>query len=433
MTADDLKDLLTQATDDLPQVDLAESAWVRAHSEQRRRRAWTISLGAVAAAAAVVIGVAWVGRPSGPVQVPLRPATTGASHTSPSAPPEVVTLPTMAEIRGLPPLLDVPIDLSLPAERGTLAELVAAAGEDAASLQVLALSWEELEDQLFMPVVLVTGENTEATWADVGVSVTPPDPHNNYMFAGARAISPDGRWVGLVQEHEVLFVNVRTADVQSVPLRAEDAGAALQHGGFASDGTYLTWRLWGDDPGAFAAEPQDEELVRVPEDSRPDDYALDTRSDVDEEFPVDIVRFTPVHQPAWVATVDFEFLVMTDSASGSGWVAAGGLAASELEGDAILASTTDGRTSKLVTEAGDDPDAPVGALLTPIAMLEDTMDPILLFRYEVAQGMGEPYGWEERPALFAAWNLVTDEISFVADGPALDLNTRVLGPLVNRR
>ena len=67
MTADDLKDLLTQATDDLPQVDLAESAWVRAHSEQRRRRAWTISLGAVAAAAAVVIGVAWVGRPSGPV------------------------------------------------------------------------------------------------------------------------------------------------------------------------------------------------------------------------------------------------------------------------------------------------------------------------------------------------------------------------------
>lgn len=430
MTTNDLKDLFTDATDDLPQVDLAETAWVRAHGEQRRRQAWTAAVGAAAAVAAIVVGVSWAGRLVAPA--PVTPATTAASHTlARDFDSGALVLPTMAELRELPPLLDVPLDLGLPTERPTLAELVKAAGGDAATFQVQALSWEALEDELFMPVVLVAGEGTESTWADAGVSVRPPDPHNTFMFADIRAISPDGGLVGFVQERQVLFLDVRTADVRSVPLPDDELEVVLQQGGFARNGDYLAWSSFPERE-VFVARPAHTELVRAQADSRPDQHSMTGRLDEHDRSYVHIASHTPGHRPASAVDVGPDLYADSESVSGHGWVAARARWGEGLASEGLLASTVDGDVQKLLTAASDDPGAPAGPMLTPIAILDDTTDPIVLFRYEAPQGIGDAYGWQDVPTLFAAWNLKTDDISFVADGPALDLNSRILGYLVDR-
>lgn len=425
MTTNELKDLLTTAAADLPDIDFAESAWARAHQQRRRHRIWTTAVAGAAAAAVIIGGVVLADRPVAPA--PVTPARTGATHTpsetSTLVSPEIVVAPSLAELRERPQVSRFPTDLELPAERATLTEVLASAGSDAENLRVLALSWDVLDESRFEPVVLLRGDTTGPVWASIERVLAPPDPNNLVLFAGPRAISPDGRRVGLIQGREVLLVDVLTGGITSIPLpAAAPSDLWLQRGGFAQDGTYLAWTMWVDGE-TYAATPTSTELEPVEAGSRPDGYALVSETGADDALGVAVVEHSPTRAPVPVAHLALDAHVLTDSASGQGWVAAG-LAGSESATEALLVSTVDGERQKMLVRP-DDPDVPWGAYVTPIAFLDHTEEPTLVFRYVVSNGMGETPEWERLPTMFGAWNLVTDEVSFVAEGPALDLNLRM--------
>ena len=233
----DLRDLLELASDDVPELDLAPSAWEAARAERRaiRRRA-VLGFGAAAAAAAVTTVVVRegggagreAGQPSAaPSPTRLRTADVGGVT--------VHLAPAPGEETSLPPYRDA-ATLGLAARIGfTDALQLPKLGPDtgnppnAASVRAVLLSWQP--DGRLMPVLYLPRAEGDTYLACPAVVLEPDERTGQGMVLDPRAIRGDRMAVVFPQPGAVVVLDARTGAATRIPV--PDPGLALA--GWAKD------------------------------------------------------------------------------------------------------------------------------------------------------------------------------------------------------
>ncbi len=280
---DDLRTLLDRVAADVPQRDLAATAWARAGEARRRSR---LVGGALSATTALVLGVFAIGATrSGEPALPSAPhtvASLGPSVSGSASGPAVTMSVSPAEEASLPWLQDS-VPVAFPTRLGfdanaTLPQLSRTAGVAAKAAAVLV---RELPKTLH-PVVYVPGLADAYLEIDtVDLKLFDADTNDPVLALGPRVIHPDGHRLGFVQPGAVVFVDLTTATVSRVAIPVVDA----REGGWTINGSFVVTngqRGWRVDPGATAATevalPISDATVQIrPNGSDPSDTSAQVR------------------------------------------------------------------------------------------------------------------------------------------------------------
>ena len=280
---DDLRTLLDRVAADVPQRDLAATAWARAGEARRRGR---LVGGALSATTALVIGVFAIGATrSGEPALPSAPhtvASLGPSVSGSASGPAVTMSVSPAEEASLPWLQDS-VPVAFPTRLGfdanaTLPQLSRTAGVAAKAAAVLV---RELPTTLH-PVVYVPGLADPYLEIDtVDLKLFDADTNDPVLALGPRVIHPDGHRLGFVQPGAVVFVDLTTATMSRVAIPVVDA----REGGWTINGSFVVTngqRGWRVDPGATAATevalPISDAMVQIrPNGSDPSDTSAQVR------------------------------------------------------------------------------------------------------------------------------------------------------------
>ncbi len=280
---DDLRTLLDRVAADVPQRDLAATAWARAGEARRRGR---LVGGALSATTALVIGVFAIGATrSGEPALPSAPhtvASLGPSVSGSASGPAVTMSVSPAEEASLPWLQDS-VPVAFPTRLGfdanaTLPQLSRTAGVAAKAAAVLV---RELPKTLH-PVVYVPGLADPYLEIDtVDLKLFDADTNDPVLALGPRVIHPDGHRLGFVQPGAVVFVDLTTATMSRVAIPVVDA----REGGWTINGSFVVTngqRGWRVDPGATAATevalPISDAMVQIrPNGSDPSDTSAQVR------------------------------------------------------------------------------------------------------------------------------------------------------------
>lgn len=245
----DLRDLLELASDDVPEVDLAEGAWRTARAEQRAvRRRVLLGAGAAAAAAAVttvaVRGAGDEGRPAGspsptPSPTRLRTADVGGVLVHLAPPP--------GEETAQPPYRDAAA-VGLASRIGfTDAMRLPKLGPDTgsppntASVRAVFLSWAP-DGRRLMPVLYLPRARGEQYLACPGVLLDQADftMTGQGMVLDPRAIRDDRLAIVFPQPGGVLVLDARTGTGERIAVPdpglhrvgwAKDNRTVVAHGG----------------------------------------------------------------------------------------------------------------------------------------------------------------------------------------------------------
>jgi hypothetical protein len=284
MNETQLRDELERLSADLPTVDLADSAWARAHDARRRRPRWALVAGGAAAAAAVAVALGGLPRPLADRQP--APAGSPASSGTPAPRADLGLLPTRSALGvvvqeaprardltrlyrdpaagGLPEVLDVGPRTVLP----TLDRV------GPIDRPVTAVLLRQVTPAATHPVLVLAGN--DPLYVEVGVALTPVgEPVNGPMSPlPPGAISPDRTKVALVQRDRVVIVDLRAGEVRSVPVPAP--GHGLEHGGWTTDGRSFLATGTGESPATWRVDPVAGTATAVPRGTRthPGRFAL---------------------------------------------------------------------------------------------------------------------------------------------------------------
>ena len=280
---DDLRTLLDRVAADVPQRDLAATAWARAGEARRRGR---LVGGALSATTALVIGVFAIGATrSGEPALPSAPhtvASLGPSVSGSASGPAVTMSVSPAEEASLPWLQDS-VPVAFPTRLGfdanaTLPQLSRTAGVAAKAAAVLVRE----HPKTLHPVVYVPGLADPYLEIDtVDLKLFDADTNDPVLALGPRVIHPDGHRLGFVQPGAVVFVDLTSATVSRVAIPVVDA----REGGWTINGSFVVTngqRGWLVDPGATAATevalPVSDALVELrPNGSDPPDTSAEVR------------------------------------------------------------------------------------------------------------------------------------------------------------
>jgi hypothetical protein len=238
----DLRDLLELASDDLAEVDLARSAWDRAHEERRavRRR---VVLGAAAAAAAGAVVTVAVRDGGADGSVPAEPAPTDPA-TLPTARVGGVTV-DLAPDPDAEPLLPRYVDAEALAlgrrigfdDAGPLPKLGPDTGltSNDASVRAVLLAWSPGAETMVPVLHTPRGGDGREYLVCSGVHLVRADPTQTGqgMVLDSRSIRDDRRAVVFPQPGEVVVLDARTGTAERIPV--PDQG--LFRAGWAKDGT----------------------------------------------------------------------------------------------------------------------------------------------------------------------------------------------------
>ena len=280
---DDLRTLLDRVAADVPQRDLAATAWARAGEARRRSR---LVGGALSATTALVIGVFAIGATrSGEPALPSAPhtvASLGPSVSGSASGPAVTMSVSPAEEASLPWLQDS-VPVAFPTRLGfdanaTLPQLSRTAGVAAKAAAVLVRE----HPKTLHPVVYVPGLADPYLEIDtVDLKLFDADTNDPVLALGPRVIHPDGHRLGFVQPGAVVFVDLTSATVSRVAIPVVDA----REGGWTINGSFVVTngqRGWRVDPGATAATevalPISDATVQIrPNGSDPSDTSAQVR------------------------------------------------------------------------------------------------------------------------------------------------------------
>lgn len=280
---DDLRTLLDRVAADVPQRDLAATAWARAGEARRRGR---LVGGALSATTALVIGVFAIGATrSGEPALPSAPhtvASLGPSVSGSASGPAVTMSVSPAEEASLPWLQDS-VPVAFPTRLGfdanaTLPQLSRTAGVAAKAAAVLVRE----HPKTLHPVVYVPGLADPYLEIDtVDLKLFDADTNDPVLALGPRVIHPDGHRLGFVQPGAVVFVDLTSATVSRVAIPVVDA----REGGWTINGSFVVTngqRGWRVDPGATAATevalPISDATVQIrPNGSDPSDTSAQVR------------------------------------------------------------------------------------------------------------------------------------------------------------
>lgn len=280
---DDLRTLLDRVAGDVPQRDLAATAWARAGEARRRSR---LVGGALSATTALVIGVFAIGATrSGEPALPSAPhtvASLGPSVSGSASGPAVTMSVSPAEEASLPWLQDS-VPVAFPTRLGfdanaTLPQLSRTAGVAAKAAAVLVRE----HPKTLHPVVYVPGLADPYLEIDtVDLKLFDADTNDPVLALGPRVIHPDGHRLGFVQPGAVVFVDLTSATVSRVAIPVVDA----REGGWTINGSFVVTngqRGWRVDPGATAATevalPISDATVQIrPNGSDPSDTSAQVR------------------------------------------------------------------------------------------------------------------------------------------------------------
>ena len=280
---DDLRTLLDRVAADVPQRDLAATAWARAGEARRRSR---LVGGALSATTALVIGVFAIGATrSGEPALPSAPhtvASLGPSVSGSASGPAVTMSVSPAEEASLPWLQDS-VPVVFPTRLGfdanaTLPQLSRTAGVAAKAAAVLVRE----HPKTLHPVVYVPGLADPYLEIDtVDLKLFDADTNDPVLALGPRVIHPDGHRLGFVQPGAVVFVDLTSATVSRVAIPVVDA----REGGWTIKGSFVVTngqRGWRVDPGATAATevalPISDATVQIrPNGSDPSDTSAQVR------------------------------------------------------------------------------------------------------------------------------------------------------------
>ena len=280
---DDLRTLLDRVAGDVPQRDLAATAWARAGEARRRSR---LVGGALSATTALVLGVFAIGATrSGEPALPSAPhtvASLGPSVSGSASGPAVTMSVSPAEEASLPWLQDS-VPVAFPTRLGfdanaTLPQLSRTAGVAAKAAAVLVRE----HPKTLHPVVYVPGLADPYLEIDtVDLKLFDADTNDPVLALGPRVIHPDGHRLGFVQPGAVVFVDLTTATVSRVAIPVVDA----REGGWTINGSFVVTngqRGWRVDPGATAATevalPISDATVQIrPNGSDPSDTSAQVR------------------------------------------------------------------------------------------------------------------------------------------------------------
>lgn len=234
MTTRDLTDLMHEATDDLPEVDLADVAWQRA---RRGRTTRVMSYAAAAGlAAATVVGVVALGG-SPPAPAPT-PATRTTTTSAPPISPALATVSVKGASIDLAPDPDAmarlprlqPAELGLPEQPGFDASTRIPPLDGPVNARVTMVLLRVVEpERSWRPVLYVVDASANGRYLEVPVTLQAADDgHGNAAVPlSPRAVSEDGRRVAFAQPGEVVVVDV--ADTGSVT-RHQVPGGLTQAG-----------------------------------------------------------------------------------------------------------------------------------------------------------------------------------------------------------
>jgi hypothetical protein len=408
MTSHDLKQLLEAHAGDVEDRDFADTAWAAAVGRRRNRR--LAMGGGVAAALALVTAIVTV------------PALRGADTTPATPTPSVTTSVSGADVAfygrdGTPYLRGgdqaslrsaeavtkiPPQDLRIPAAPPSLASVIARPG-GAQDLVVIAVGSQRVSGK-DRPLLFVTSTSVEMTWAAVDLLLGPIDQVNGGSALQPGAISPDGHTIVFVQPRELVVLDARTASVRRVPLADPNVdNVRLEGGGFADDGSYVTW----GSGAAFVLAKGANALTRAANEARPGTWTIESDLSGGESLAV-LVRRGADHIKVGARSVETHLENYGPSAAGAGWVVQGGfpdnhyLPAGEARSSGLLAVRQDG-TQRKVLVMDERKDGPVKGGLTAVAFLDGTPHPTVVFRYQ-----------STRADSLGAWDLVTDKVSFVS-------------------
>ena len=280
---DDLRTLLDRVAADVPQRDLAATAWARAGEARRRSR---LVGGALSATTALVLGVFAIGATrSGEPALPSAPhtvASLGPSVSGSASGPAVTMSVSPAEEASLPWLQDS-VPVAFPTRLGfdanaTLPQLSRTAGVAAKAAAVLVRE----HPKTLHPVVYVPGLADPYLEIDtVDLKLFDADTNDPVLALGPRVIHPDGHRLGFVQPGAVVFVDLTSATVSRVAIPVVDA----REGGWTINGSFVVTngqRGWRVDPGATAATevalPISDATVQIrPNGSDPSDTSAQVR------------------------------------------------------------------------------------------------------------------------------------------------------------
>lgn len=408
MTSHDLKQLLEAHAADVQERDFADEAWAAAVGRRRRR---LLTAGGLAAAVAVATALVAVPALRG---AGTSPATPTSSVTTSMAGADVafygrdgtpyVRGGDQASLRSAELITKIPpTDLRIPAAPPSLRSIIARAQGDAAGLVVIAAGVQRVGGK-DRPLLFVTSTSVETTWAAVDLALGPVDPVNGDSGVQPGAISPDGHTVVFVQPRELVVLDARTASVRRVPLTDPNVdGVRLEGGGFADDGSYVTW----GNGAAFVLAKGGTALTRAANEARPGTWTIESDASGGESLAV-IVRRGPDHTKVGSRSVETHFESYGPSAAGGGWVVQGGfpdnhyLPTGEGRVSGLLAASQDGAQRKVLV-MDERKDGQMKGGLTAVAFLDWTTNPTVVFRY-----------YSPGADLLGAWDLVTDKIMFVS-------------------
>ena len=254
MTDRDLGALLEQASDGLPELDLAEQAWAAAVAQrQQRRRLLTGSVAALAAAGVAVTAVQVAGSPTPsptPRPAPAASSTTTAAATkagtlsdgTPSAVMPAEGTEGRLQLRdlGLPRRIDAEARAT---DLSTLKEPLDA---------IAAVYLRELRGARYQPV-LVTPAG-EQVLVDTLTLASTTDGNNLGAPMGLRAVRAGGRYVVFAQPGKVVRLDTRSGDTVSYPVPSP----VLEWAGWGAAGSVIVARdaehAWTIDPRQPGAE-----------------------------------------------------------------------------------------------------------------------------------------------------------------------------------
>ncbi len=245
MTDRDLGALLQRASEHLPEVDLAESAWAGALASRRRRRRTVV--GGVAALAVAALSLTAVQLAQPPRPTPASSTTTSTQRTLADGTAYAILPPEGSEASLPRQDVGLPSVLSLGAPTTRLASLTAPP-ESVVAVYLRSVG------EVFHPV-LVTSDGTQVVADRLSLVRTNDANGNSAAPLGPRAIGAGGRYVVFPQRDHVVRLDTHSGATVSFPVPSKN----VEWAGWNADGSLVvarsTDRAWTIDPwkpGAIA-------------------------------------------------------------------------------------------------------------------------------------------------------------------------------------
>ena len=394
MTDRDLSSLLETATEHLPEPDLAERAWVLALAEQqRRRRIWAGTVGAVAAAGLAVTAAGLGGSSCRTPAPDVSSSTTSATGTlaDGTAYAQMPLEGNESQLRHFDSGLPSVIDPHAPATRISALKSPVAA---------VAAVYLRSDGENFHPVVVTSVG--EQVLVDTLTLVTVQDKDGNTLpLLGPRAL--DGRYAIVPQPGQVVRLDLQTGVYASYPVPSqhlESAGWAADHSTIVARADDQTWIVdpWNYGVRARAAGPAAYPgLFRISHEDTTPSRLLVTRQNHDSQpgrgdfvnAPVTGTWGETINTEQWAATGAFFDQDLTSRVIrlGNGPVYQG-----------LVAVDIESRKARVLL-APENPDGQVGRIKGCCTVLGWADGKTVLF-----QSVGSHGSW------VLAWNVITGEV-----------------------